>query len=214
MPTLRLAHLGVDECGSLSDATEWFVVAGVLTYQPEAVRSLIRRTASRSAQRLGRPRRAISEFKWSNASQRFRSEVLQRLAQAEVEVFALAIHKEKRRVEDTPEHYSILVCELLRSCWSRHPNVALSLDRRFTSASQVAVVNTFVYRHWPPPGVLTISHVDSQRNPLVQLADFVAGSIYARHKSGDTTCEFLGDRLRAETVADWPGVKRQWASGW
>jgi hypothetical protein len=212
MPAPRLAHLGVDECGSLSDATDWFVMAGVLTYHPETVRGLIRRTARHSAQRLKRPRRAVSEFKWSNASQRFRSEVLQRLAQAEVEVFALAIRKAKRLVEDSPEHYAILVCELLRHCWALHPNVALSLDRHFTSAGQVAVLNTFVYRHWPAPGVLTINHVDSQRNPLVQLADFVAGSIYARHKSGDTTGELLQPRLRAEAVADWPGVKRQWVS--
>lgn len=61
-------------------------------------------------------------------------------------------------------------------------------------------------------GVLTINHVDSQRNPLVQLADFVAGSIYTRHKAGDTTGELLRSRLRAEAVADWPGVKRQWMS--
>jgi hypothetical protein len=68
--------------------------------------------------------------------------------------------------------------------WAAHPNVALAIDRRFTSPAQVAVVNTWVHRHWPIPGVLSISHVDSQRNPLVQLADFVAGSVYAWHTAG------------------------------
>jgi len=59
------------------------------------------------------------------------------LALADVELFALTVHKEGRRIEDSPENYAVLVCELLGLCWSKFPNVALSLDRHFTSPAQL-----------------------------------------------------------------------------
>lgn len=210
MPPLPLAHLGLDECGSLPDQTSWFTIAGVLTYQPDVVRNLIRRAAAHSGKRLKRPRHAVSEFKWNNSSRRFRSEALRRLARADVEIFTLTAKKGGRRIEDTPENYAMLVCELLRACWTAHPNVALTIDRRFTSPTQVAVLNTFVYRHWPAPGVLSISHIDSQRSPLVQLADFVAGGVYAWHKEGDTTLNMIKDKIRVAVIEEWPEIKRQW----
>ena len=213
MPSVPLAYLGLDECGSLADDTDWFTLAGVLTYRPEAVRNLIRRSAVQSGKRLRRPRHTASEFKWGNSSRRFRSDVLRRLAGADVTILGLTVKKGGRRIEDHPVNYASLVCHLLRACWSVYPNLALSLDRRFTSPTQIAVLNTFVYRHWPAPGVLSIAHVDSQRNPQVQLADFVAGSLHAWHNAGDTTWEVLKDRLRVSLVEEWSEVKRQWIRG-
>lgn len=210
MAPSQLAHLGLDECGSLPDAVEWFVIAGVLTYRPDAVRNLIRRVAARSGKRLKRPRYAASEFKWNNSSRRFRSDVLGRLARADVEIFTLAVKKSGHRIEDTPEYYALLMGELLQYCWAAHPNMALALDRHFTSPAQVAVLNTFIYRHWPAPGVLSMTHVDSQRNTLVQLADFVAGSVYAAHKEGDPTSKLLDSKIRAEVMVEWKEIKRRW----
>jgi hypothetical protein len=158
-------------------------------------------------------RPAESEFKWNNASRRLRQDVLNRLAQTDVKIFALTVQKTGRRIEDTPEHYAILVCELLEACWTAYPNVALAIDRRFTSPTQVAVFNTFVYRQWPAPGVLSIRHVDSQRDTLVQLCDFVAGSIYAFHKGGDSTVKIIEGKMGAALVGNWPEIKRRVARG-
>ena len=121
-------------------------MAVVVALHPETLRGLIRRAAFRSGKRLGRSLKAISEFKWRNASQHFRSDVLARLAEADVELFALTVRKQGRRIEDSPENYAILVCELLRLSWPVYPNMALSLDRRFTSPAQIAVINTFIHR--------------------------------------------------------------------
>jgi len=210
MSNKPLAYIGVDESGSLADETEWFSLAGVLTYRPEAVRHIIRRVATRSGKRLQRKRAAVSEFKWRNASGKFRQEVLARLAEAEVEVFSLMVRKGRRRIEDTPEHYAALICELLRDCWVTHPNLALLIDKRFASPMQVGILNTLIYRQLPASGVLSISHVDSQRHALVQLADFVAGSIYAKYKEGDTTSQLLASKLRSEKKREWAVVKREW----
>jgi hypothetical protein len=127
-----------------------------------------------------------------------------------VKLFTLTVQKAGRRIEDTPEHYAILVCELLEACWAVCPNIALSIDRRFTSPTHVAVFNTFVYRHWPTPGILSVSHVDSQRHPLVQLADFVAGSVYAFHKEGDRTLNIIEGKVEATRVGNWLEIKQRW----
>ncbi len=210
MPNTPLAYIGVDESGSLADATDWFSLAGVLTYRPDAVRHIIRRVATRSGKRLHRRRAAVSEFKWRNASGKFRREVLVGLAEADVELFSLMVSKGGRRIEDTPEHYAVLICELLRDCWVAHPNLALYIDKRFASAMQVGVLNTMIYRQLPASGVLSVSHVDSQRNTLVQLADFVAGSVYAKHKQGDETIQLIQSKLRSAQRREWSVIKREW----
>ncbi len=133
--------------------------------------------------------------------------MLSHLAQADVAVFTLTVRKEGRRIEDTAENYAILACELLELCWDAYPNLVLSLDRHFTSPAQVATVNTFIHRHWPERGVLSITHVDSQRNSLVQMADFVAGSVYDWHKAGNPAWALIEGRVRAALTEDWQHIK-------
>lgn len=212
MPSVMLVHLGLDESGSLPDDTPLFTLAGVLTYHPDALRNVVKRAALRSGKRLRKPRHATSEFKWSSSSRRFQVDVLTRIAQAEADVYTLTVRKAGRRIEDTPENYAVLICELLQACWTTHPNVALAIDRRFTSPAHVAALNTFIYRQWPAGGILSISHVDSQRNPLVQLADFVAGCVYAFHKEGDNMLKIIESRVSAAVVAEWPEIKQRWMS--
>jgi len=206
----QIVYIGLDECGSLTANTPLFTMAAVLTSHPEQVRNLIKRAVLHSGKRLKRLRKAASEMKWRSASQRIRSQVLTRLAQADVEIFTLTVHRAGRHIADTPEHYAILVCELLRLCWEIYPNAALSVDRHFTSPIQMATVNTFVHRQWPARGVLSIDHVDSQRDPLVQLADFVAGSVYSQHKTGDATFRLIENRVGAMLVEDWRHIKARW----
>jgi hypothetical protein len=209
-PSSAIVHVGLDECGSLTADTPLFAMAAVLTSHPEQIQNLIKRAVLHSGKRLRRSRKASSELKWRNASQRIRAQVLTRLAQADVEIFTLTVHKTGRRVADTPEHYAILVCELLRLCWEIYPNMVLSLDRHFTSPIQMATVNTIVHRQWPATGVLSIAHVDSQRSPLVQLADFAAGSVYSQCKTGDATFRLIENRVGAALVEDWRHIKARW----
>jgi len=186
-------------------------MAVVVTPHPLALRHIIHRAASRSGKRLRRPIKDAAEIKWSNASHRIRALALADLADADVELFALTVWKGDKRIEDTPENYGILACELLNLCWSAYPNVALALDRHFTSPAQIAAVNTRIHRAWPSSGVLSVTHVDSQRNPLVQLADLVAGSVYAWHKSGDRTMQLILDKFGATLEEDWRHIKARWA---
>jgi len=75
---------------------------------------------------------------------------------------------------------------------------------------QIAAVNTFIYRQWPEAGVLSIAHVDSQHNSLVQLADFVAGCVYGWHKQQDETYRLIQGKISAASVEQWQHVKERW----
>ena len=205
-----IMYAGLDESGSLTADSPFFSMAVIVTSDPLSLRHLIRRAASRSGKRLGRPLKNAAEIKWNNASQRIRALALAELAETDADLFALTVLKGGRRIEDTPENYGILACEVLSLSWRLYPNVSLALDRHFTSAAQVAAVDTLIHRKWPSHGVLSVVHVDSQRNSLVQLADLVAGSVYAWHKSGDRSMQLISGKFGASLVEDWRHIKSRW----
>lgn len=207
MPLAPLVYASVDECGSLTADSSHVTFAAVVTQYPDSVRNLIRRIALRSGKRLHRSRKAPGEFKWRNTSERIRRDVLTALAQHELELFALTINKQRRRIEDSPENYTLIICALLSLLNDRYPNVALALDRHFTSPTQIALINTLIYRRWPPEGILSVNHVDSQRNPMVQLADFVAGCVYAHTAD---TLSLIESKLSVEKTTDWQDLKAEW----
>ncbi len=205
-----IVHVGIDESGSLPAPTGLFTLAAVVTPNPEAVQNLIRRTAFHSGKNLGHGAKNVGELKWSNASYRIRQDVLQRIAASEVQLFALIVEKEQRRVEDSAENYAFLVCELLSAGWQRYPNMTVLLDRHFTSPAHVATVDTIVHRHWPRHGVVSINHVDSQRNPLVQLADFVAGCVYEWNSAQDDRYRLIEHKFHTVVRKHWTDIKAEW----
>jgi hypothetical protein len=210
LPQPIIAYAGVDESGSLSSETLYFTVAAIVTHDLKPLRNIIPRAALRSGKRLKRLRKDVSELKWNNASLRIRADVLKQLAQFDVELFVLTVRKEHRRIADSPENYAILMCELFKAVQQVHPSAAVSLDRHFTSPLQIAMVNTLVYRRWPEPGVLSLAHVDSRLNPLVQLADFVAGCVYSWHARQDEIYDLIRGKITTEEVYTWQSVKERW----
>lgn len=208
----EFVHTGVDESGSLTAPTPWFVLAAVVLPHPESVAHIVSRVALQTGKRLRRARKSAAELKWRNASQRVRCDVLEHLAATEAQCFALVIDKQGRRIVDSPQNYALLVCELLALCWEYYPNQSIALDRHFTTPTQIAYVNTFVYRHWPTIGMLNLVHVDSQRSRLVQLADFVAGAVYDSHNTRNELLHILEDRDRIADmhVVAWPTLKSRW----
>jgi hypothetical protein len=91
-----IIHAGLDESGSLTAATQWFVMAAVFSTHPEEIKDLIRRAALQSGKKLKRERKLHGELKWHNASERVRKAVLYHLGQADVAVYSLAVRKEQQ----------------------------------------------------------------------------------------------------------------------
>jgi hypothetical protein len=205
-----IVHIAIDEAGALASPAPIFVMAAVVAARPEPLRNLIRRVALRSGKRLDRPARNASELKWSNASRRTREAVLAELADTDVRLYTLTVLKAGRRIEDSPQNYAALACDLLSRCWESYPNAVLALDRHFTAPAQIAVIDTFIHRCWPLEGVVSVAHVDSQRNALVQLADMVAGSAYSLRKDEDKAHEALLRKVGVAAIEDWRHIKARW----
>jgi hypothetical protein len=74
----------------------------------------------------------------------------------------------------------------------------------------MAEMDTFIYRHLPSANTLSIHHVDSQRSNLVQLADFVAGSIREQYVKHDATSLLLQPIILSQSVGSWVEIKRKW----
>ncbi len=66
--------------------------------------------------------------------------------------------------------------------------------------------------HQPAPSIVSagLDESGSLSNALVQLADFVVGSVYNWHKEGDPTVRLIEGRLRANLAEDWRQVKAWW----
>ena len=58
--------------------------------------------------------------------------------------------------------------------------------------------------------MVSIAHVNSQRDPLVQLADFVAGCVYSWHKQQDETYRLIEGKISAASVEEWSDIKERW----
>jgi len=204
-----IVHVGIDESGSLYAPTQFFVLAAVLTENPEPTKNLIRRTAFHSGKHLGRFAKNPSELKWYTASERIKQDVLERIAESDLEIFGLVVQKEGRRIEDTPENSAYLLCELLDLIWYEHPKLNVLVDRHFTAPSQIATMNTILYRHLPTSSEMALAHVDSQYDSLVQLADFVAGSLSEFHKRQDAGFRLIENKIKT-TTKTWAQIKAEW----
>lgn len=209
MTTPTIVHVGVDESGSLYAPTSFFVLTAVLAENPEPTQNLIRRAAFHSGKHIGRFAKSPSELKWYTASERIKKDVLERIAKSDLELFGLVVQKEGRRIEDTAENSAFLLCELLDLIWHDYPSLNVLLDRHFTSAFQIATMDTILYRFLPSDCVMALEHVDSQQHTLVQLADFVAGSLYDFYKRQNPSYQLVADKIKT-TTKSWQDIKARW----
>lgn len=200
-------YASLDEAGRLPGATRYFVVAILVTRDPVSLRKIIRRVRLKMGKAEARKRRNIPELKWRDAGQRTRERVLETLARADVEVFLFVLDKEGRKVTDTPGNYARIVGELLRLCVPRYGRLALIVDKHFALAWQRSLFDEAIRDLLGVGENLMITHVDSETDPFVQLADFVAGSTYDKYARGTHTNDLFADRIAVELVERWTHLR-------
>jgi len=203
----ELIYASLDEAGRLPGGTRYFVVAILVTRDPASLRKIIPRVRLQMGKAEARKRRSIPELKWRNAGRRTRERVLEALACADVEVFLFVLDKEGRKVVDTPDNYARIVGELLRFCVSQYGRLALIIDKHFALARQRALFDETIRGLLGTGEPLRITHVDSETDPFVQLADFVAGSTYDKYARGTHTNDLFADRIAGELVEKWTHLR-------
>ena len=212
MENQPLFHGFLDESSTFWQPDRYFIVALVAVEDPRAV--TWPRIIKRARERLGKKRHAFGELKFDKSDERTRWFVLTALAaQQNVEVAVTVVDKGGRRVPDTPEHYGLVVGQAAVDVLQRNPRLNLTVDKRYTAPKQETLFRRTVLRI-----ALTGAHVAfglttlaSEREPLLQLADFVAGAFYRKYNVGETRFADLFMRRRVnEKVYEWPALKDMW----
>ena len=116
----------------------------------------------------------------------------------------------KHSVPDSPENFALLCWFILEDCLAlhRHRKTRVIFDRHFHKLSDQNQFNTILTRLL---GFQTeFSHKDSQKNPLINAADMVAGSLlWAQTGKDSKFYEIIKKRVIEEKVINWREIKRR-----
>lgn len=197
---LTLTFAG-DESGDVSfafdkGASRFFVVAVIATPTPDEIRQLLATIKVES----GLP--SQFEFTFGHLSKRLRKRTLAGLAQAKFESWAIVVDKptlsDAFKVMRRYEFYLYFVTELLRQIPSEKREGATLILDEYGSAEQLYTeLNRFMKAREIPRHFKRIQIRRSKSEPLIQVADIVAGAILRRDSAGDAEAfEVLEKRIR------------------
>ncbi len=197
----------VDESGNLPNPDDrYVVVAAIVTANAHPLRNIIRKAGHKLKKAHFKKRRG-REVKWSNASDGARNRVLHALARRDVDIFWVAFDKNGRSIADTPDNYGLLVGELMQECLAYHPDLRLFIDVHFTAPIQRERFNHILTEtfHLPVPP----THLDSQSDASIQLADFVAGAVLYQLTSKGTFIGILEQKVVVGKIIQWPRLRQK-----
>lgn len=205
-----------DESGSLADiAGKVIIIALVTTLNPSELRFIVKKVHKQSLDRKSKryKTRRHKEFKYHTAFKPDREKVLQLLRSKEIEIFLLCIKKGGKKIVDSPLNYGIALLEilepLLRHYHDQNCNVELILDKHFTKTEDIAKLNKLIVQI--TNNQLKPVHVDSQNNPFVALADFVAGAMREEFEQNNKSLSLIiADNIIFKEKILWRDLKRKW----
>jgi hypothetical protein len=212
----KALHVFVDESGDLGfseKSTKHFVMCAVATENPIRLSRIVKLVRSKH---LGKDMRDLPELKFHQSREEVRKCLLEMLASEDVGIWYVCL--EKRSMNRAPpekqnEIYNYLAGFIVeRMIKQRSRRITLYLDRCMSRANR-ARFDDYVLKKKESvseslgklPTTLSIVHVSSVSVPGVQVADFVAGAIYAKHEHGDSRYYEIIERKISEEV-----LKRKW----
>ena len=200
-----------DDSPTLAGPENHLAVVAVVTFK--AADKKLARIPKRVRQRvMDKKLRQLPELKFYNSNEKTRTKMLQMLADEPVEIFALVIDKEGRRVSDSPLNNGIVLGNVAAIILEDKGRVSLTSDRKFVNpgdAAQCLDTAVRVAANKVPSGFLVINEpVDSQRESLVQLADFVAGAISYKYNWNDAHYyQIIKEKVVSEKLVRWKDIK-------
>lgn len=147
------------------------------------------------------------EIKFSLAGDNTRLFILKELAKYQIRIYALIIDKQGRKIKDDPENYAFLIEEILKIAIRDNPKLNhILIDKHFTFITQRERFNLHLQRRFGSK--LFIEHVDSLQNPIITLADFVAGAIRVAYvKQNFQFKDSIKNLIEKEEVTTWKKIK-------
>lgn len=128
-----MKHGFLDETGDVGQAegaTHYLIVAVVITSNPHRFRKAVIKTRKGLNKKL----KQIPELKAKRTPKKVVAKLLRYIAMLEVEIVAVILDKKAKPCPSDPEDWYRTTCaRAVRRCLERHPRLALTLDKRYTS---------------------------------------------------------------------------------
>ena len=189
----------VDESGTLPDPKgPVIIIAAVATY---------------SANQLILPKKSIKtktgEVKFYNSGENTKKNYLTTLSKLDIQIFALILEKRGQKIPDTPENFAAICSLILHDCLDYYQNslVSIIFDRHFHKSSDREEFDEIIRKLTSQN--ITISHVDSLKEPAVNTADMVAGSLLWKQTGKDNQFyKIIKCKIAEEKIVNWKEAKK------
>jgi len=210
----KLAYGFLDESPNLSDKNLYFCVDIISTSEEtkRKLQKIIKKARRKVVKKKSKP---IPEIKFYNSSKKIRTFILSELIKHDVEIIVVIIDKKGRRVKDTPENYGIVVGATIAEYLSTYSSLNLTVDKKFTNSQQQkdflhSAQKTIDKLYKGKSSIFFNPPVDSQKDNIVKLADFVAGAFNAKYnKKDDSYVEIIKDKVKIEKKKSWTVLKKR-----
>ncbi|MFH1423486.1 MAG: DUF3800 domain-containing protein [Candidatus Nealsonbacteria bacterium] len=203
-------YILIDESGTLPDSKdEFIIIAGIATDVIKNANVLV----SRALESLRQRKVKIKEVKFYYAGDQTKRQILSGIVSEGLGVFLIAIDKKGRKVSDNPENFALLVGELIKeiNLWQQEKELKIFIDRHFSKRRDENDFNKYLHNQLTSKNLnYTIQHVESQRNFVINLADFVAGAALAKYNRNNLKFyDIIKEHILFEKIISWPELKRK-----
>lgn len=183
---MPLLHAYLDESGDLPDEHPILTIAVLTTGNPSQIH--VRRILKKVRQKILKKKlRHVPELKFNTSDAKTRERVLRAVGEeGGIELLVGVLDKEGRRPGDDPALYGRMAGELLRERVAVGDRVRLRVDKKYTSPERRRIFNQAVESVLASSGVaVAIEHLESHRDSLLQVTDFVAGAGLRKFSLGE-----------------------------
>ncbi len=206
-----MLYVFIDESGDLGftkKSTKYYVIACIETRN---LLGLLFRVIKKVRRTLGKKKKNIPEFKFARSDDVIRERLLKRVVEEDLLFSAIVLQKQMvysylRNKKDKLHNYLTgFIAESLNYEYSNEKEFKIIVDKFIMSEEKRKEFNWYLkhkllnsYGRSNPPKI-EIVHKDSQQNPGLQVADFVAGAVFQYYERGK--CEFyeiIKPKLRLE----------------
>lgn len=189
----------VDESGTLPDPKgPIIVIAAVATYLTN---------------QLILPKKAIKiktgEIKFYGSGDNTKKKYLTTLSKLDIQIFALVLEKHGQKIPDTPENFAAICSLILHDCLDYYQNSSVSIifDRHFHKNSDREKFDEIIKKLTGQD--IIISHVDSLKEPAVNTADMIAGSLlWKQTGKDDQFYKIIKNKIVEEKIINWKEAKK------
>jgi hypothetical protein len=197
-----IIHIFIDEAGDLGfnkRSSKKFVVAYLITDNPDKMRTKIKRFRKRLRSLRKKKRIKLSEFKFRRDKEDTRLELLELIANSDMEIGYVVIDKRavKQDLREKPNilYNYLLVHYVLTNVLSKYnpKKIVFVVDKSLSRRARQAFNDyfrgkltwkAFIEKNQMPPEH-EVKHMDSRNEPCLQAADYVAGAAFSKFEHGD-----------------------------